>query len=100
MSKITKSAREQPCQIQLPGCPDNRETVVFCHSNELIHGKGVGLKSLEIFGAYGCQYCHDIVDRRRKPPEGMTMDEVMEYFRNGNARTVRILVDKELITCK
>lgn len=100
MSGITKSARDERCTIQLPGCLPGTETVVFCHSNEEIHGKGMHLKSIELFGAYGCRSCHDIYDRRARLPDGLTMREVKEYFHNGNGRTVRILISKGLVIFK
>ena len=34
-----------------------------CHSNELDHGKGMGLKSPDIM-AFMCSDCHDLVDGR------------------------------------
>ena len=100
MSKITESARGERCMIQIREiCRQRTDTVVFCHSNEEIHGTGVGLKSREIFGAYGCQDCHDVYDRRRPAPGGMSKAEIREYFHNGNARTVHILIEKGLIKC-
>ena len=101
MSRITESARGERCMIQIPEvCRQRIETVVFCHSNEEIHGKGVGLRTFDVFGTYGCQDCHDVYDRRRAPPAGMSMTDVREYFRNGNARTVRALIEKGFITCR
>lgn len=101
MSRITAAARDQPCTIQIPGaCNGNPETTVFCHSNKSIHGKGVGKKSHDLFGAFGCTGCHDVYDRRRKPPDGMPYAEVEEYFQNGADRTKLILIGKGLITCK
>ena len=35
-----------------------------CHSNELNHGKGMGLKSHDVL-AFMCSDCHDLVDGRR-----------------------------------
>lgn len=99
MSKITAAARGQRCTIMLPGCLPGTETVVFCHSNESVHGKGVGKKSDDIFGAFGCQHCHDVYDRKKRPPPGTPYPEVKEYFHNGNGRTVRILIAMGLVKC-
>lgn len=61
MSKITKSAKGQDCQIRLYGvCNFNPETVVLCH----LGGGGMGAKSHDIHGAYGCSSCHDAIDGR------------------------------------
>lgn len=41
----------------------NQGQVVACHSNKIIHGKGIGHKAHDI-PAYLCHACHDIVDGR------------------------------------
>lgn len=58
--KYTKSARGQECQIRSPFCNHNNETVVFCHLNTA----GMGQKTHNIHGSYGCSKCHDFVDGR------------------------------------
>ena len=42
-----------------PNCQDG-ETVVFCHINSPT--KGVGCKSIDLFGCYGCYHCHQMLD--------------------------------------
>ena len=65
MSKYTKSAKGQDCQIRIPDiCTFDRETTVFAHLN----GAGMGMKQLDIHGAYACSACHDVVDGRRAYP--------------------------------
>lgn len=101
MSRITDSAAGERCTILLPGvCNGNPATTVWCHSNKLTHGKGVGKKSHEIFGAYGCSACHDVYDRRKPRPKGMTLTEVHEYFQIGHDNSLTILIRKGLVTCK
>lgn len=101
MSKITESARNEMCELQIPGvCNGNRETTVWCHSNKQCHGKGFGKKSLDLFGAFGCSACHDVYDRRRKPPAGMTYAEVEDRFAYGHARSLTKLVAKGLVIQK
>jgi hypothetical protein len=56
--KILDSARGEACTV----CGTIDETVVFCHSNEMLHGKGIGIKSHDIFGFYGCANCHQWYD--------------------------------------
>ena len=41
----------------------NRGQVVACHSNSLLHGKGMGTKAHDI-PAYLCGECHDLLDGR------------------------------------
>jgi hypothetical protein len=62
--KITDSARGQDCQINLPGCNYNPETVVYCHLNGHEWGKGFGIKADDGVGFYGCSHCHDVYDGR------------------------------------
>ena len=62
-TKITKSARGESCSLRVsPHCQDG-ETVVFCHLNS--HFRGVGLKSPDLFGVYGCAWCHAELDANR-----------------------------------
>ena len=64
-SKITRSARGESCALRIPGvCNFGPATVVFCHAPCV--DKGMGFKSPDWWGAYGCSDCHDVVDGRRK----------------------------------
>ena len=90
MSKITKSARGQECQIRLEGiCNFNPETTVFAH----LPGGGVGGKVNDIFGSYSCSDCHDAVDGRA----GQYGLRCKEEFYEGVFRTQKMLLDKGLI---
>lgn len=95
MSKIRKSAREETCQIRYPGC--HTINAVWCHANGSAAGKGMGMKSDDELGSYGCQFCHDVYDRRRRAPEGYTRADVEVAFWEGHARSLRILKAKGLI---
>lgn len=59
--------RNQPCYLRLPGvvCAP-RETVVPCHSNQQQHGKGTGLKALDIYTVPGCACCHRELDQGQR----------------------------------
>ncbi len=63
MTKLTDSARGEPCLIRLEGCNAgvNNETVVLAHLN----GAGLALKAHDCHGAYACHSCHDILDSRK-----------------------------------
>lgn len=92
MSKITKSAKGEECQIRIPGyCNGNPETVVFCH----LGGAGMGRKSNDIHGAYGCSSCHDVIDSR--VPCHLNHNTIKLYFLEAVTRTQLILIDKGLI---
>lgn len=93
MSKITKSAKGEECQIRIPEvCNFNPETTVFCH----LGGGGMGRKSSDIHGAYGCSSCHDMVDNR-VGTHFMSYNELRLWFYEGVVRTQLILLEKGLI---
>ena len=61
---LTNSARGKACTFRLPGvCNCNRETTVFCHAPSR---SGMGMKSPDYWGAYGCYECHKVMDRQDK----------------------------------
>lgn len=61
--KIRESARGEQCSLRVsPQCQDG-ETVVFCHLNS--NFRGVGLKSPDLFGVYGCYWCHQLLDANK-----------------------------------
>lgn len=60
---LLKTADGAPCFFRIPGiCNGRTDTSVWCHSNEARHGKAVGRKSDDPFGAIGCRACHDWYD--------------------------------------
>ena len=97
MSKLTQSARGRMCQVRIPGCLFSPETVVLAHGNGSAAGKGMGQKCPDQIAAFACQYCHDVYDRRRKPPEGWTHDDVKLAFAEGVFRTQRIWINEGLL---
>lgn len=98
MSKITESARNEDCQIRIPGaCNFNPETTVWCHANGSAAGKGMWMKAHDILGAYGCNSCHDVYDRRSPVPYGLTYLEVKLFFLEGLMRSLVILIRKGLV---
>ena len=61
---LTKSARGKNCTFRLTGvCNHDSQTTVFCHAPS---GSGMGLKSPDFWGAYGCSACHSVMDRQDK----------------------------------
>ena len=93
-SKLTKAARGQDCTIQLhPYCNENPETVVFCHAPS--EDKGMGIKSPDWWGAFGCSACHDVVDGRMRTD--IPADDVDRSFMRGVYRTLKIQIEQGLI---
>lgn len=100
-SVITRSARDETCQIRLPGvCKHDRGTTVWCHANGSAAGKGIGMKSNDLLGAYGCSACHAVVDRGRPAPAGMTREYIRLAFWEGHARSLLILIEKGIVVMK
>jgi hypothetical protein len=56
--KLTQSAKNEECV----SCGTYDNTIVWAHSNESGHGKGMSLKAHDIFGAYLCMKCHQLFD--------------------------------------
>lgn len=99
MSKIRKSARGKHCEVRLEGvCRDNTETTVLAHVN----GAGVARKSLDIFGAYACYDCHQVIDRLPSLNHLVQFDEAVMLlkFYEGVFRTQKEMLESGLITIK
>ena len=93
-TKITKSARNEDCSIRLPTiCSFDETKTVFCHINTVF--KGVGLKSPDLFGIYGCSDCHNVLDGRR--PHKFTEAELYEATLDALIETQSKLVSKGLL---
>lgn len=57
----------EPCYLRIPGVKcAGIKTVVPCHSNQGIHGKGGGLKAYDIYTVPGCMHCHHELDQGRR----------------------------------
>jgi hypothetical protein len=96
MSAITKSANGENCTIRVPGyCNDNPETTVLAHINGVRFGHGTGQKVDDIFGAYACSDCHDVVDGRQR--SNYSRDELKLMHYEGVFETQLKLLAKGLI---
>ena len=93
MSKLTKSARGEPCQIRLDGCNAgvNNETVVLAHLN----GAGLALKAYDVHGAYCCHSCHDVLDGRK--PSDYEKEWLELIHLRGVIKTQEKMIEKGLI---
>jgi len=95
-SKIRKSARGEDCQVRIPEvCNGNPETTVFAH----LGGGGMGAKMPDLFGAYCCSDCHDLVDGRSQCSD-ISDASIKADFYDGIFRTQLILIEKGLIIIK
>lgn len=94
MSKIRKSAKNEMCQVRIPGhCRPDPETTILAH----INGGGMGMKQPDFLGSYSCHRCHAVLDgvtRTEYPPQLIEL-----WHWQGVGRTLKILEAKGLITC-
>lgn len=98
MSRITQSARGEQCTVRYYWVNyHNPETVVFAHSNKGAHGKGMGLKAKDEYGAYACYRCHCIYDGHEKRPDHIDKEYVDRQFEKGMQLTREILQRKGLL---
>jgi len=93
LSKLTKSARGEPCQIRLDGCNAgvNNETVVLAHLN----GAGLALKAYDVHGAYCCHSCHDVLDGHK--PSDYDKEWLELIHLRGVIKTQEKMIEKGLI---
>ena len=62
---LLKLAQGERCLLRVhPNCLDDEgSTTVAAHSNELIHGKGRGLKANDCMSVWACYRCHTMFDQ-------------------------------------
>jgi hypothetical protein len=95
---IRDSAKGEECTVRITGvCNSDAATTVWSHYPLNDGGKGMGTKSLDLVGCYCCSACHDVADRRVKPPAGVTYDAVLLDWFKGMARSLVRLAQKGLI---
>lgn len=95
MTPIRASARGEACTLRLPVCNFNPETTVWCHSNRMADGKGMGIKARDEEGCYGCSACHAFLDGgyAGKMPRSL----VDTYFDLARTESQAILKNKGLM---
>ena len=92
MSTLTKSAKGQPCQVRIAGvCNFDDSTTVLAHLN----GAGMGIKSLDIHGAFSCSSCHFWLDGGYAGDASRDYRDLCHY--QGIIRTQRIWVQMGLL---
>jgi hypothetical protein len=93
---IRQSARDQECTLHLPGCPFDRAMTIWSHAPFGAAGKGMGLKSLDLCGAFACTHCDAIVDGQKPRPDGMSREQVLVEWLYGHLKSLVILRQKGL----
>jgi transposase-like protein len=74
--KLTESAKYEACV----SCGADDRTIVWAHSNSQRHGKGMGIKAHDLFGAYLCQKCHFDYDDKTNLLGQMSKYDWDEWF--------------------
>lgn len=94
---LRDSARGQPCMVRLPGiCNHDPATTVLAHLN----GGGMGTKKSDLFGAFCCSACHDVLDGRVRVPPPLTTALVELMHHEGVERTQQHWLDVGLVVLK
>jgi len=98
VQSIRDSARGEECTVRIVGaCNSRPDTVVWSHVPSLVGDRGMGLKALDLCGAYACAACHDVVDGRRGlPPGASAMSVRLDWFQ-GHMRSLVLLARKGLV---
>jgi len=93
---LRHSAKGQPCLVRIPSvCNHDPATVVLAH----INGGGMGTKTSDLFGAFCCSACHDLIDGRTRSAE-FSRDEIELMHRHGVQRTQQHWLDVGMVTLK
>ncbi len=88
--KLRDSARGQDCTLRLPGiCNFDSATTVLAHYR-MAGTCGIGVKPIDLHGAWACSSCHDACDGRIKT--GYSRDELRLMHLEGVMRTIDALV--------
>lgn len=96
MSAIRKAAKGEQCTLNISGvCSYDRETTVLCHFPSETHG--MGLKSDDLSGGFGCSCCHDVIDGRSGH---LSREDKEFYMRRSQFRTILRLVERGIVTVK
>lgn len=95
---IRDSARGEECTVRIVGaCNSRPDTVVWSHVPSLVGDRGMGMKALDVCGAYACAACHDVVDGRRGLPPGASLTSVLLDWHMGHMRSLVLLARKGLL---
>lgn len=70
--KYLDGSRGANCTLRLPGCTNDRDTVVACHIRD--GNFGMGRKASDLSVVDGCAYCHAIMDFRSRLPSVNLID--------------------------
>ena len=90
--KYRDAARGQDCTMRLPGCRNDRETVVLAHRN----GAGMGTKASDHDAADLCDFCHNTFDGRTNI-QGWTKQRLTMEFNRARLATIINRIERGII---
>lgn len=86
---LRDSARGEDCTVRIPGvCTCDPEKTIWSHAPLGAAGKGMGIKALDLCGAYACTACDAAVDGQVKLPLGLTHRDVLLDWCFGHLRSL------------
>lgn len=92
---IRRAAQGERCTLRIADvCENSVRTVVLCHFR-ICAVAGMGQKPPDLFAAFGCQSCHDVLDSRRKPH--LSREERYWYMLRGLHETHQRLLEREIL---
>jgi hypothetical protein len=89
--KLLEACRQLPCQL----CQTEDGTVIAAHSNQLMDGKGKGIKASDYRIAALCFTCHMDIDQGNK----LSKEQRREFWENAHRKTIGELFERGLIVC-
>ncbi len=89
--KLLEACRQLPCQL----CQTEDGTVIAAHSNQLLDGKGKGIKASDYRIAALCFTCHMDIDQGNK----LSKEQRREFWENAHRNTIGELFERGLIVC-
>ena len=81
------------CGLENP----NGDLLCLAHSNDYKHGRGVFYKSKDLFGAYLCLNCHDLIDARTGK---LSKEERKKEMEKAWIKTITYLINNDLLDLK
>lgn len=91
-TKITRSSIGEDCQVRIDGvCNFDNSTTIPAH----LSGGGMGAKVKDVFLAYACFDCHQVLDGHVKSE--YSKETLKLWHLEGMVRTQQILLAKGLI---
>lgn len=93
---IRRAAAREECTIGFVGiCSHNPETTVLAHIHDEQFGRS--RKADDTSGCFACFHCHTAYDLKQT---GLSEEEVLWYILRAYQRTIRRLVEKDVLIVK